>query len=108
MRIRDQKRALCSVFAFYCGNNCSYADVVGVILSFVLSDSVGFGTSNYAKKRRARQVNRCWRCYRVIGGLCLPKNCNGVTCVPTSSNIASFILTGHRVLDTRSRRSRCH
>nr|UDF48722.1 nucleic acid binding protein [Cowpea mild mottle virus] len=43
---------------------------------------VGQGRSSYARKRRARSIGRCHRCYRVNPKFYFTKKCDGVTCMP--------------------------
>nr|QNQ79561.1 nucleic acid binding protein [Potato virus S] len=39
------------------------------------------GRSTYSRKRRARSIGRCWRCYRVYPPVCNSK-CDNRTCRP--------------------------
>nr|QCI34295.1 11K [Jasmine virus C] len=40
------------------------------------------GRSTYARRRRARSISRCYRCYRVYPPLSGNTRCNGRTCFP--------------------------
>ncbi|ALY33534.1 nucleic acid binding protein [Elderberry carlavirus E] len=54
------------------------------------------GSSTYARKRRARKIGRCWRCFRVSPPIFSSK-CNGSTCEPGISynwRVAEFINRG--------------
>ena len=40
------------------------------------------GTSSYARRRRAQQLGRCHRCYRVCPKFYFTRRCDGQTCTP--------------------------
>lgn len=59
--------------------------------------TVGKGRSSYARKRRAKSIGRCPRCYRVNPKFYFTSRCNGVTCVPGLSHnqlVEAFIKFG--------------
>jgi len=47
------------------------------------------GRSSYARKRRAKAIGRCHRCYRVNPKFYFTTRCNGRTCVPPLSHNTS-------------------
>nr|QFX74037.1 cysteine rich protein [Pepper virus A] len=57
-------------------------DVCLYICSFNYNDCVGSGKSSYARKRRARSIRRCHRCFRVRPGFYFTTRCDGVSCKP--------------------------
>nr|AXC59792.1 11 kDa protein [Potato virus H] len=59
------------------GPRREYDDIASVIISKLEPPEVGLST--YAKRRRAKKLGRCPRCYRVIG---LSQKCDGFKCVP--------------------------
>jgi hypothetical protein len=58
--------------------------------------SVGNGKSRYARRRRARSIGRCERCYRVYPPI-MESKCDNRTCKPGISfniKVANFIRCG--------------
>nr|UZG77124.1 nucleic acid-binding protein [Cowpea mild mottle virus] len=56
------------------------------------------GSSSYARRRRAKLIGRCHRCYRVYPGFYFTTRCDNTTCVPGLSYkrwVESFIRFGH-------------
>ncbi|ADQ54112.1 nucleic acid binding protein [Cowpea mild mottle virus] len=56
------------------------------------------GSSSYARRRRAKLIGRCHRCYRVSPGFYFTTRCDGLSCVPGISYkqwVESFIRFGH-------------
>ena len=56
------------------------------------------GKSSYARRRRAKLIGRCHRCYRVSPGFYFTTRCDGVTCVPGISYkvwVKNFIKFGY-------------
>lgn len=45
-------------------------------------DYISFGKSSFAKRRRAKVMGRCHRCYRVSPRFYFTRRCDGITCVP--------------------------
>lgn len=80
---------------------CSYFNVhdLGVclhIMNKVHPREVGNGRSSYARKRRAKSIGRCERCFRVFPPIGASK-CDNRTCVPGISyneKVANFIRCG--------------
>jgi len=60
-------------------------DVCSVILRMTSSHVVGHGKSRYARRRRAKSIGRCERCYRVFPPTYMSK-CDNKTCVPGISS----------------------
>nr|CAB57962.1 16kDa protein [Lily latent virus] len=76
-------------------------DVCNIILRQTSSHVVGFGKSKYARRRRAQQIGRCERCYRIFPPVCGSK-CDNKTCRPgisINTNVANFI--DHGVTEVR-------
>ncbi|QNJ34492.1 cysteine-rich protein [Aconite virus A] len=68
-------------------------DVVNYISSLCVLGKPG--RSSYARKRRAKQLARCPRCYRMDFPLSPLSRCDGIHCVPGlsyNSNIARKIM----------------
>nr|QIJ97083.1 Nucleic acid binding protein [papaya mottle-associated virus] len=64
------------------------------ICKFVDDLRINKGKSNYAKRRRAKLIGRCHRCYRVKPGFYFTTRCDGKTCYPNISynvKVAAFI-----------------
>lgn len=60
---------------------------------------INYGKSSYAKRRRAKAIGRCHRCYRVKPGFYFTKRCDGVTCVPGVTHncwVEDFIKNGSK------------
>jgi hypothetical protein len=58
--------------------------------------SVGNGRSSYARRRRARSIGRCERCYRVYPPI-IESKCDNRTCKPGISfniKVANYIRCG--------------
>nr|AXL97642.1 cysteine rich protein [Potato virus H] len=96
MRFSDKvlRKVLVSVFKrhYGCGPRREFLDIASYIISKLEPQEVGL--SKYAKRRRAKKLGRCPRCYRVIG---LALRCDGVRCVPGISynrNVEQFIKYG--------------
>ncbi|QOL02535.1 nucleic acid binding protein [Rose virus B] len=54
------------------------------------------GRSTFAKKRRAKKLGRCFRCYRVNPGFYYTKKCDGVSCVsPMGYNYEVMCIIKH-------------
>lgn len=69
-------------------------DLCVYISKFVCDLRVNKGRSTYAKRRRAKLIGRCHRCYRVVPGFYFTTRCNGSTCYPGISyntKVADFI-----------------
>nr|ALJ56058.1 putative nucleic acid binding protein [American hop latent virus] len=85
---------LCLVFNKLCG---TYVMPVCIdIIKRSRAPLLTNGTSKYARRRRAKSVCRCERCYRVFPSLCNGK-CDNKTCKPGISyreDIKEFILWG--------------
>lgn len=60
-------------------------DVCSVILRRTSSHVVGCGKSRYARRRRAKSIGRCERCYRVFPPTYMSK-CDNRTCRPGISS----------------------
>lgn len=61
---------------------------------------VGGGKSSYARKRRARSVGRCHRCFRVYPPFYFTTRCDNKTCVPPISyNVKMFAFIVHGVTE---------
>nr|UOF93308.1 nucleic acid binding protein [Helenium virus S] len=87
--------SLCSMFVSR--GNCIPIPIVFNIYMRAFPKLVGRGTSTYAKRRRARSILRCERCYRVYPPLPFSKKCDNRTCVPGISHnikVADFIKWG--------------
>nr|QUP51760.1 nucleic acid-binding protein [Ligustrum necrotic ringspot virus] len=57
---------------------------------------LGSGKSSYARRRRAKSIGRCERCYRVYPPICNSK-CDNTTCVPGISpnqDVVNYIKHG--------------
>ncbi|CAD56795.1 16kDa protein [Lily symptomless virus] len=68
-------------------------DICRDILRRTSSHIVGLGRSRYARRRRALQIGRCERCYRVYPPVCGSK-CDNKTCWPglsINTNVANHI-----------------
>nr|AAA85904.1 16 kDa protein [Lily symptomless virus] len=68
-------------------------DICRDILRRTSSHIVGLGRSRYASRRRALQIGRCERCYRVYPPVCGSK-CDNKTCRPglsINTNVANYI-----------------
>lgn len=68
-------------------------DVINRISQLCVMDLPG--RSSYARKRRAKKLARCPRCYRIDFALSPLSRCDGVNCVPGlsyNSNVALKIL----------------
>nr|UZP17033.1 ORF5 [Blueberry scorch virus] len=66
------------------------------ILNKVQPREIGKGQSSYARKRRAKSIGRCERCFRVFPPIGASK-CDNRTCVPGISyneKVANFIRYG--------------
>nr|UZP17300.1 nucleic acid binding protein [Passiflora latent virus] len=71
-------------------------DICVCIALRALRTEPGSGRSSYARRRRAKAIGRCERCYRVYPPICNSK-CDNKTCVPRiSSNqrVVHFIKYG--------------
>lgn len=58
---------------------------------------VGRGKSTYARRRRAKEIGRCHRCFRVFPGFYYTTRCDNKTCVPGLSSredVANYIRWG--------------
>nr|WBK28944.1 nucleic acid binding protein [Cowpea mild mottle virus] len=58
---------------------------------------LGSGRSSYARRRRAKAIGRCHRCYRVNPKFYFTKRCNGFDCEPGLNYkiwVKDFILYG--------------
>nr|WBK28943.1 nucleic acid binding protein [Cowpea mild mottle virus] len=58
---------------------------------------IGSGRSSYARRRRAKAIGRCHRCFRVNPKFYFTKRCDGVNCVPGLNYkiwVKDFILFG--------------
>ncbi|QEV82109.1 Nucleic acid binding protein [Rose virus A] len=62
-----------------CSNHVDIAYYITSLVDFSVCDNNG--RSTYAKKRRAKKLGRCYRCYRVNPGFYYTKKCDGVNCV---------------------------
>ncbi|QIJ97077.1 Nucleic acid binding protein [Papaya mild mottle associated virus] len=65
------------------------------IASLCNKSRLNIGTSTYARKRRAKQIGRCYRCYRVCPGFSFTTRCDGKTCYPgisTNQKVVDYIL----------------
>lgn len=65
------------------------------VSSFCNKSRLNIGTSTYARKRRAKQISRCYRCYRVRPGFYFTTRCDGKTCYPgisTNQKVVDYIL----------------
>ncbi|QVY19183.1 nucleic acid binding protein [Clivia carlavirus A] len=79
MRAEQYRSVLREVFSVYTDRHLD--DVIDyIVLKFVLPKCVGL--SSYARKRRAKQIGRCPRCFRVVPKFYFTTKCDGVTCVP--------------------------
>ncbi|AXU24228.1 nucleic acid binding protein [Shallot latent virus] len=90
---RAYRRILRAIFKLHTNKNC--VDVINIIVSKIVSESVG--ASTYAQARRAKSIGRCPRCYRCSPGFYFTKNCDSKTCVPGISyndKVKAFIVDG--------------
>nr|AGO04424.1 16 kDa protein [Magnolia carlavirus] len=95
MEQRDSRRFLALLLVCRKYNVCDVG-VVLLIFSKVGPWRGGGGRSSYARKRRARSIGRCERCYRVYPPI-VPSKCDNKTCVPGISfnlKVADFIRCG--------------
>lgn len=81
MHKQEEKRLfsviqVCRVFGLYDINVC--------LKIYRLADvrNVGQGKSKYARRRRAKSIGRCERCYRVYPPICNSR-CDNKTCRPS-------------------------
>lgn len=70
-----------------------------------LSEGVfwGAGRSSYARRRRAKAISRCHRCYRVLPKMYCNTRCNGTTCIAAISHnqkVEAFIKWGSNCGDS--------
>lgn len=72
------------VLVILCNNSgvCLPREILDNICVRVTPFYVGRGVSTYARRRRARSIGRCERCYRVYPPLWFSKKCDNRTCVP--------------------------
>ncbi|AEP83731.1 nucleic acid binding protein [Cucumber vein-clearing virus] len=57
-------------------------DICLLISELNVRSRLNVGTSSFARKRRALQLGRCHRCYRVSPKFYFTRKCDGKTCVP--------------------------
>nr|AYL40675.1 12 kDa protein [Hop latent virus] len=68
-----------------------------VMISLQVHRPVGVGRSSYARRRRAKLVGRCHRCYRLWPPTAFTTRCDNKTCFPGltyNASIARFIRDG--------------
>lgn len=90
---RTYRRLLRAIFKLHTNKNC--VDVINIIVSKLVSESVG--ASTYARARRAKSIGRCPRCYRCSPGFYFTTKCDSKTCVPGISyndKVKAFIVDG--------------
>ncbi|UUB84585.1 nucleic acid-binding protein [Blueberry virus S] len=91
----DQRRLLALINVCRAFGLCDLGVVV-CIFNKLPHREVGNGRSSYARKRRAKSIGRCERCYRVYPPIGVSK-CNNRTCKPGISyneKVANFIWYG--------------
>ncbi|CAA46227.2 putative nucleic acid binding protein [Poplar mosaic virus (ATCC PV257)] len=105
--------ALMQVFRERYDHKCDF-NFCDIAVSIVCRSELDFinepGLSNYAKRRRARRLGRCVRCFRVNPGFYFTKRCDGITCVPGISwnyDVEDYIKRG-RVTGDRETPSTFH
>ncbi|BAB56119.1 11K [Carlavirus latensaconiti] len=68
-------------------NKCGRAEfALCVDIALASARPVGGGTSSYARKRRAKAMGRCHRCFRVWPPTYFTKRCDGINCRPGISH----------------------
>ncbi|ACM46002.1 putative nucleic acid binding protein [Helleborus mosaic virus] len=106
MRLMEYGRVISLIMAFNKkatspdGSVCDLALRI-ISMSPYVPNEPKCGTSTFAKKRRAKAIGRCHRCYRVAPGFYFTKNCDGYTCKPpisVNSEVRDYILLGKRRL----------
>lgn len=91
----DQRRLLALIKVCRSFNLCD-VNVCLHIFNKLPHREVGNGRSSYARKRRAKSIGRCERCYRVFPPIGASK-CDNRSCRPGISynlNVANFIWYG--------------
>uniref|UniRef100_A0AAU6WJ03 RNA silencing suppressor n=1 Tax=Pitahaya virus E TaxID=3144105 RepID=A0AAU6WJ03_9VIRU len=80
MHKQEERRLLTIIQVCYAFGVC---DINVCLKIFRLANirNVGQGKSKYARRRRAKSIGRCERCYRVFPPICNSK-CDNKTCVP--------------------------
>nr|ACM41723.1 putative nucleic acid binding protein [Sedum latent virus] len=82
--------------AILCLRKFLSTDVCVLIACKISNRVVGCGMSSYARRRRAKSIRRCERCFRIYPPVCNSK-CNNRTCKPgLSSNqkVVTYIKYG--------------
>jgi hypothetical protein len=91
---RDQRRFLALISVCRSFGLCDLNIVLEILNKCPWS--VGNGRSRYARRRRARSIGRCERCYRVYPPI-IESKCDNRTCVPGISfniKVANYIRCG--------------
>ncbi|QBJ27543.1 nucleic acid binding protein [Birch carlavirus] len=104
MKSADVPRFFMLLRAFECltaTTSVDYVDLCAKIIGLSAPPGPvdGNGKSTYAKRRRAKKIGRCYRCFRVDPKFYYTTRCDGVSCVPgikSNYEVQCYIRLGKR------------
>lgn len=80
----DRVKTMCEIISIMSSEcrDAYYIDIARLIIKLSDKDRQQ-GKSSFAKRRRAKALGRCHRCYRVAPGFYHTTRCNGIDCTDT-------------------------